>query len=309
MNRYPPADATTEAIGLDLPLASPEQMVPNPISRKTVANFWFGTGRNCHKRRWGSNNLCTTSDDWLPGMFIGDTVHFFDACLGIIPGRSAFVPEGPPIPGSEPWGTTVLALVDGQQRGYKTYVTKGPMPQIAIDVLLVVRIKRKLWVKILKRGTDSKTVDNPGVLMSGAGEHCEPGTGSLKDQAYDAIAQETGLHPDDCVKSSFHIIGQFNSPGRDPRYWKFDAIDEDTGACVQFGYERSSTTTLNLIFIDYGDAEGGPKKTEPTDGIEVAQTFWMGLDDAIALDPNEFFLRENHQYLELVRDYIGSNGL
>jgi len=114
------------------------------------------------------------------------------------------------------------------------------------------------------------------------------------------------------VKSSFHVIGSFNSPGRDPRYWKFEAIDEDFKTEVQFGYRRESSTTVNLVFIDYGDSgdeTAKPKKTEPTDGIEVAQTFWMELDDAIGLDPSEFFLKENHKYLELAREYIQSNSL
>ncbi len=309
MNRFPPSDATTEAPGLELDLVLPEQLVPNPISKKTVENFWFGSGLNTHKRRWGANNLCTTSTDWFPGMFIGDKLRFTDVCEGIIPGRTPFDPDGPIIFGSEPWATTVMALVSDQTKAYKAYLTKGPMCQVAVDVLLVVRINGKLWVKILKRGTDPNTVDNPGVFMSGAGEHCEPGTGNLKAQAYDAIAQETGLHPEDCVKSTFHVLGQFNSPGRDPRYWTFKAWDEDTGSWAQFGYPRSSSTTVNLIFIDYGNSLGEPKKTEPTDGIEVAQTFWMGLDEAIELEPDEFFLRENHQYLVLARDYIELNGL
>jgi hypothetical protein len=253
--------------------------------------------------------LCTTSDDWFPGMFIGDKLHFTDVCEGIIPGRNTFSPDGPIIFSSEPWATTVMGQANGQTIAYKAYLTKGPMPQVAIDVLLVVRIKGKLWVKILKRGTDPKTVDNPGVFMSGAGEHCEPGTGNLKAQAYDAIAQESGLHLEDCVKSTFHVLGRFDAPGRDPRYWKFEAIDEDVKTEVQFGYARASSTTLTLVFIDYGDSGNQPKKTEPTDSIEVAQTFWMELDEAIGLDPSEFFLKENHQYLVLAKNYIQSNGL
>ena len=309
MNRFPPSNATTEAPGFDLLVASHGELLPNLISRKTVENFWFGTGRNTHKRRWGANNLCTTSNDWFPGMFIGDKLHFTDVCEGIIPGRNEFNPDGPIIFGSEPWATTVMALVNGSSKAYKAYLTKGPMCQVAIDVLLVVRIKGKLWVKILKRGTDPNTVDNPKVFMSGAGEHCEPGTGNLKTQAYDAIAQETGLDRDDCVKSSFHVIRSFNYPGRDPRYWKFDAVDEETGAPVKFGYERESSTTLNLIFIDYGESDGEPKKTEPTDGIEVAETFWMGLDEAILMDSSEFFLPENHSYLVCAKQFIESEGL
>jgi len=307
LNRFPPSDGTTRTPGLELRPGTLDELEPDQVTRKTLENFWFGTGSNTHKRRWGANNLATTSNDWCSGMFIGDTVQFLSFREGIIPGRSSYDPNGPIIPGSEPWAVTALVQVHGIP--YKVYLTEGPMCQVAVDVILVVRMKGKLWVKILLRGTDLNTVDNPKVFMSGAGEHCEPGTGNLKTQAYDAIAQETGLHPDDLVQSSFHIIGSFNGAGRDPRYWKFNACDEDTGARVEFGYERDSSTTVNLIFIDYGDSGNQPKKTEPTDGIEVAQTFWMGLDEAILMSPSDFFLEENHLYLMCAKEFIETNGL
>lgn len=307
MNCWAPADASTQAPGLVLDPATPQELEQDRITRKTMEAFWFGLGSNTHKRRWGRNNLSLTSKSWCSGMFIGDTIQFLDFREGIIPSRSHFDANGPIIPGSESWAVTALVQVHG--KAYKVYLTKGPMPQQAIDVILIVRINGKLWVKILKRGTDFDTVDNPELLMSGAGEHCEPGTGNLKAQTFDALFQETGVHKNDLKKSSFYVIGHFNKHGRDPRYWKFSAIDEDTGARVEFGYERESSTTVNLIFIDYGDSGDKPIKTEPTDGVEVAQTYWLELDKAILLDPSEFFLRENHHYLELAREYIHSNGL
>jgi hypothetical protein len=306
VNKFPPSDNTTRAPGLILRQGTPEELAPDQVTRKTLEAFWMGTGRNTHKKRWGRDNLATTSPTWCSGMFIGDQIKFLGCRQGIIPGRSPYDPNSSIIPGSEDWAVTALVQINGM--AYKVYLTEGPMPQVAIDVLLVARFGSELWVKLLRRGSDINTVDNPNVLMSGAGEHCEPGTGTLKDQALDAITQESGLHPSDLKQSSMHVIGSSNASGRDPRYWKFHGFDEDTGEPVEFGYERESSTTIKLVFIDFGEF-GRPTKTAHTDLTEVAYTFWIPLNRAISMDPSDFFLNENHMYLELARDYIHSENL
>ena len=303
-NRYPPSNDTTRS-------PSKYRLTPRMIrrakilSRETVINFWRGLGRNTHKRRWGLENLATTSTQWLSGAYYGDKIEFSAFCEGIIPLRTPFDPNASITTGSENWAVTALANFEGQTESYRVYLTSNPMPQVAVDVVLVVRVNGRLQVKILRRGNNELTVDNPSTFMSGAGEHVETFSGSvgLKEQAFDALQQETGISKEDFDRAEIYVIGKYNSPGRDPRYWTYNAIDEETGEPIEFGYERDSSTTLMLVFID-SDTGNEPTKTEPSDKVEVADSFWMPLDKAIELDALEFFIPENHTYLKCVYDFL-----
>ena len=305
MQKFPPANGSTTSHEFCVPVSVAE-LVPDKISKQTLVNFWRGQGRNTHKQPWAIQNLATIDPTWCENAFIGDTITIIKLYRGIIPMKSEFGDGIPIIPGSETWASSALVLVHGKE--YKVYITSQPMPQVAIDVILIARMNEKLYVKLLKRGSDPNTVDFPSQLMSGAGEHLEPGTANLKAHAERAIAEETGLDPKDFSTSQMFNLGEFKKPARDPRYWTFDGFDEETGEPIKFGMERGSSTTLKLIFMDFPGSRQ-PIEKPHTDQTEVAYTFWEELDLAIKRDSSEFIIMENYAYLEIVRKYIRSNGI
>jgi ADP-ribose pyrophosphatase YjhB (NUDIX family) len=254
----------------------------------------------------GRQNLPTTDPTWCHNVFIGDMIQILDYREGIIGFRTPFDHTAPVIPGSEDWGWTAQVRVHGVI--YKAYLTAEPLPQVALDVLLVIKSNGKLWVKLLRRGSDPNTVDFPNVLMSGAGEHLEPGTSTPKEDIVRAIGEEIGLELSELPKAQIVELGKFSDPDRDPRYTIFKGFDEETGKPVEFGMRRGSTTTLKMIYIEYpDDINTQPEEIPHTDITEIAYSFWMGLDQAIGLSPKDFILEENHSYLQIAKNWIESN--
>jgi ADP-ribose pyrophosphatase YjhB (NUDIX family) len=304
LQKFPPANASTSSPSPEDPDPTPEQLVPDKISRATLESIWFGTGINSGRRRLGRQNLPTTDDTWCTDVFIGDQVQILDAREGILGLKTPWNHTTPVVPGSEHWAWTGLVQVHGKK--YKVYLTSQPMPQRALDVLLVIKVAGKLWIKLLRRGSDPNTVDFPWVLMSGAGEHLEPGTSTPKQDIKRSLSEESGFDPDDYQGVKVIELGTFSNPERDPRYTIFNGLDVETGEPVHFGEVRGSSTTLKLVYVEFGGSTL-PVQIPHTDLTEVAYTFWCELDDAIRMDPKEFILEENHSYLQIVKNYLQNN--
>jgi len=285
-----------------------EQLVPDRITLPTLKSICFGTGYNSARRPWGRDNLPTTSRSWFSNIFIGDNIELIDGCEGIIPFKTPFDPATPApiVPGSEPWAWTMVFRFNGNE--YKSYMTTRPMPQVALDVLLVLKVGGKFWIKLLRRGSNIHTVDFPHVLMSGAGEHLEPGTSSPKEDIQRALAEESGFDPNDYQGVITAELGKFSDPGRDPRYYIQYGFDEETGEPVQFGEVRESSTTLKLVFVKF-NSDKLPVIKPHSDLTEVQYTFWCELDEAIAMDPKDFLLEENHSYMQIAKDWLVANGM
>lgn len=300
---FPPANGTTSAPSPDTPGATPEQLAPDRISRQTLESICFATGFNSDRRRWGRDNLPTTSRSWFTDIFIGDEIRLVDGREGIIPFKNPFDHTIPVIPGSESWAWTVLA--EFNSKNYKCYMTTRPMPQVALDVLLVLKAGGKYWIKLLRRGSNIYSVDSPHVLMSGAGEHLEPGTSTPKQDIERALAEESGFDPNDYHGAITVELGTFSDPERDPRYTINRGYNE-LGNMVQFGEVRGSSTTLKLVYVEFG-GDKLPVIKPHTDLTEVQYTFWCELDEAIAMDPSEFLIAENHSYMQIAKDWLVAN--
>lgn len=300
LQRFPPANGSTTAPSSDMPAATPEQLAPDRVSRATVESICFGTGLNAGRRRWGRDNLPTTSINWFTNIFIGDQLKIVDGREGILPGRVPFDHTTPIIPGSESWALTLQC--EFNSKVYKAYMTTQPMPQVALDVLLVLKVAGKYWIKLLRRGSDPNTVDSPHVLMSGAGEHLEPGTSTPKQDIERALEEESGFDPKDYHGVQIVELATFSDPERDPRYTVLGGFDE-LGNMVRFGEVRGSSTTLKLVFVEFG-GDKLPVIKPHTDLTEVQYTFWCELDEAIAMNPSEFLIEENHSYMQIAKNWL-----
>lgn len=103
--------------------------------------------------------------------------------------------------------------------------------------------------------------------MPGAGEHLEPGEKlKFKSSVIRAFTEEMGINEDILSKCFLISLGNFDSPGRDPRYWLYSKIDID-GVLKTFGAPRYSSTQ-GYMFYYKGVA---PKLQAAHDFIEVTE--------------------------------------
>jgi hypothetical protein len=57
------------------------------------------------------------------------------------------------------------------------------------------------------------------------------------------------------------------------------------------------------------DSDKLPVIKPHSDIAEVQYTFWCELDQAISMNPKEFFLEENHSYMEIAKDWLVANSM
>jgi hypothetical protein len=304
LNRYSPVLGTTTALSPDHSSASQEQLVPDNISNQAMVSVWTADGPNSGRRRFGTDNLPITSA-WFTGVETGSHIEIIDAREGILPNRVPFNHTTPVIPDSETNSWTVLAIFNGKQ--CQGYLTTQPMPQCAIDVCLITIVGGKRYIRLVRRGTNTKTVDMPGVLASGAGEHLEGGTSTPKQDIDRTLAEECGFNREDYGGSTTVYLKSYSDPDRDPRYTFINGVDPVTGTQVQWGERRGSSTDLYLVVVEFGGTTPPPIK-EHSDVTEVQYTFWCELDEAIAKDPSEFFLKENHGYMQDAKNWLDLHG-
>ena len=272
--RFPPTDGTVCPL-LDKPSSKYDKSIDD-ISLEDATAFWSNdTARQVNGMwkggSWGLDNLLPHSI-WCTGAWIGDIVTIDFVKNGII--KFGIGLPGFPLDDDNGNGSSVLPhtmnsawsvniTVDKTEKVYAGYAMNYIMPQYANDLLFIWKnpeTGRRL-VKICKRG-DAPTVDMQNKLMPGAGEHLEPGEKfKFKASLTRAFREELGVADVALAKCFVLDLGKFNDPGRDPRYWTFQA---EHGS---FGMKRYSSTHGFVLYFE-GDA---PLLTTPADDVEVAQ--------------------------------------
>ena len=281
------------------------------IKRETLINFWLNSdlyqvNGNWKGGKWSSDNLPTIDKDWCTDCFIGDFVDVEIIKLGIIPYRNKlskpFDQSDEILSDSEntAWSCNVSLEINGLKRMYSAYVCDEAMGQKAIDVLFVWKnLHGTRYIKILKRGGN---VDMPHTIIPGAGEHREPGKEiSFKKDVLDAISQEIGIDKDTLNNSYLLSLGTFNNDNRDPRYWKFAALQD--GQILDFGIQRKSSTDVHILYF-ISDSDKIPTEINHTDTIEIKSKKWVSFDSPIIQNSELWMIPEHPQYIVLSSELL-----
>lgn len=292
VQKYPPAGGTTVP---DMnKISTPEELVPDNVSREELVNFWNSPeirqpNDNWKGGEWGSNNLITTGD-WVSNAFIGDHVDLTIVADGILPfgGGKTFKPDQI-FSGSESKALSCNVTVNNQPLQYTCYVTGNVMPQVANDVLFIYKNSTgNKFIKLLKRGT-GPNVDMPKKMMPGAGEHLEPGSNvKLKSDVFRAIEEEIGIPPETLQQCYLLDIGLYNTPGRDPRYWSFCTKRSD-GSDINFGIQRGSESHGYVVYFE-SSSDVAPKEINQRDKEEVSQKRWYPLNDVLLIEDDNWMI-------------------
>jgi ADP-ribose pyrophosphatase YjhB (NUDIX family) len=333
-HKFPPMLGTTNCPLLSRP-SDPEETLVDDITREELIAFWsspdiYQTNGSWKGGAWSLNNLPTTDPNWMTGIFIGDIVSITPARDGIVKfnGGNYFHPYTENIPGSEVNAWSCNA--SWNEKTYGVYLTENSMPQSAIDVMVVTRVKaqiaglqiNKRYIKMLRRG-DNAATDMPKSVMIAAGEHLEPGKDEVKARAIVRAVQEeigmTKINLENCFKFE---LGVFNEPGRDPRYWQYSIMRE--GKLKTFGMKRYSKSAGYLLYLEMtinpdiiaefeanlttnSNVEKFIQDQFPNvqheDTVEVGQKWLYDLDRVLSDFPVQEWMLSDHQ--KLVKASIG----
>lgn len=290
-SKYPPAGGTL-APQLDVP--SPKAMLTTPsVTREEVIKFWNSDSTlqddGSHKGgRWGSNNLPTTDSTWLTDLFIGDRLVINQVADGIISSN-----RGKPF--TE--GTTVIDNTAGKAWScnatfngttYGVYLTDNIMPQVAQDVLFVWTNKSgNTFIKLLTRGNDPTSVDMPGRIVPGGGEHKEPGKDiNVKKGVLRTIKEELGIPKTTLTQCYLLPLGKYDEQGRDPRYHTYDG--------GKWGLVRKSETDAHVLYIK-SDTDKEPTEINFVDTTEINKKWWTPLSSVLTDYPVDRWMIADHR--------------
>jgi 8-oxo-dGTP pyrophosphatase MutT (NUDIX family) len=296
VQKFPPAAGTTIP-NMDK-ASTPNELKVDPVSKETLISFWQSPASKqvnglWKGGAWGQNNLVTTDTTWLTGAFIGSVITVQPIANGIIKFNvgKPFAEGSAIIAGSEGKALSCHCELNGQI--YSCYVTDQIMPQYANDVLFIYRSPSGDKIKLLKRGT-GPNVDMPARMMPGAGEHMEPGSDvKMKSSVLRAVNEEIGLPQETLDQCYLLDLGNFNTPGRDPRYWHYAAIQD--GATIEFGMDRGSTSHGFVLYFP-GPSEKEPVEGNPLDSEEVNKKWWHPLDQVLAISDDKWMM-DDHKRL------------
>lgn len=260
--------------------------------------------------KWGTNNFTVSSDDWFPGLYVGDTIQVTFSKVGLISNK--FDSNRHPVPfkesdniidGSEGLAWSCNAMWNDQE--YHFYMTDNVMPQVATDTFFINYVKQqskdKVYTKVLRRGLDPKNVDSPGREMPCLGEHLEPGqSDEARDQVMFTVNEELGIHKKTLSKCYLLELGVYNKPGRDGRYSKY-CIEKD-GKHVEFGIDRDSSSTVRILLIISEILDMDDQDVLPDDTNEINSKRWVDVNKVLT-DYNEdnWMLTE---HLEMLKDAV-----
>jgi len=246
-----------------------EQTIPR-LSRKDFEKWLV-------KSKFAKNNFCTTSTNFLSGLFIGDKLTITECSAGFNNRNGNYIPE------SENEAFTLTIEYNG--KSYKCYSTDKPYAQVAIDIVCCIITKslegkNNIKFIVLKRG-ESDNVDCPHSFMFSAGEHVEPGKKEEKEAWKRAIYEEIGITPEqlkELIENGIDInlrsykfqVGEYFALDRDPRYSTYETIiltENGEQKKVSFGYPRGSFCTSHLLCIFADNISfGNPLDTEEVNG-------------------------------------------
>jgi hypothetical protein len=242
---------------------------------------------------WGTNNFTVTSTNWFPEMYVGDTFSCQVACKGVCKySPKPFDVSQTPIPNSEQ--TAWSCNGTWNDKTYAFYMTGNPMPQRATDKLWMWGCstkQSKLRIKVLRRGS-GPDVDCPNRIAPAAGEHLEPGqSDDSRAQVLFAINQEIGIPQSTLSKCYLLDLGTYATPGRDPRYWTYNAIQD--GQVITFGIPRDSSSVAHILYIETDD-EVEPEETEQEDKTEIKSKWWQSVYGVFDSHPESDWMLEDH---------------
>jgi hypothetical protein len=321
LNKFNPASHTTIAPH-NSDTDDLTRLAPDNWSRGEIEHFWTGEAKyqgwsNLNMKwkggPWGRQNIPTLDPTWCYGVVPGDFIRLYFIKSGIIPYG---IKRGQPynyideiLPGTENEGWSCNVQLSNDEF-YSTTVTNDAMPQEAIDVFVVTENDDgEMFVKTARRGNNLNTVDNPGTEMLTAGEHMDPinsnpqsGVLTVKQNIRIAISEELGADITDIQDSYCVHMGTFETTeqdmsSRDPRYGTY--LYEGR----ELGFRRRSKTNLYLIYMKFsGDRK--PIKQEPTDNVEVTQTYWRTLNECCYIPVDRLFIEEHANYPHMVSDFL-----
>ena len=306
--KYPPAGGTVPP-NLTNITVDEELLKYDTITSEEFIDFWSSDIQTQVNERhkggaWGLDNCLPWNQEeignkkrWLPGKFIGDNINF-----KIIEINDSY------------W----MVKIDEKDIAY---VTDMPMPQIAMDVILLIKLNNDYYVKVLTRGS-AENVDMQGKITIGAGEHVERKNGLITvKSANRALEEELGNIKDykdtlQITKSITKLIGEDNRNFRDPRYSKY-SIKKGT-EIIDFGYDRPSSSKIFVCYLEGNvsniDNQNTTKnileKIKGTNNVEIKGAKIVNLKDILNKYPLEKWGWASHYiFLDYLTKFINSNNV
>jgi hypothetical protein len=295
--KFPPAVGTTQVPNLKVVSNSSDLVSDSHVRKETFEQFvksnqtrqvnglWKGGA-------WGINNFTVTSENWFPGMYVGNKIHVQLMHQGIVKHSQK------PFDGTE----TIISNTENcalscngiwNEKPYAFYMTDNIMPQRATDKLWMWGNKSSLSlrIKVMTRGSGAD-VDCPSRIAPTAGEHLEPGqSDEVRAQVLFAINQEIGI-PESTLSQCYLLsLGTYADSGRDPRYWKYSAIQD--GVIVEFGIARESLSVAHILYIETTD-DVAPEETEQEDKKEIKAKRWENVNSIFQNYPESEWMLEDH---------------
>jgi isopentenyldiphosphate isomerase len=321
-SRYPPALNTTTK-PKDTDIIYQNSHTPDEVTKETFIDFINSTeltqvNGNWKGGSWGADNFTVTSLTWCCGLFINDEFTLSDNIIhGIVKYSNVpIINTDTIIPESEEmaWTSNITVMQKSEtnhlwfpnctRKEYRVYITENPMPQKAIDVYALTEINGILYVMITKRG-NSAYLDMKELYCAGAGEHIEP-TDNKKKYAtkLDAIYQELGVINQDNAEIYMIPGNKYESPGRDPRYDCYSAIQNDK--IITFGIERYSVSKSSICYITCTDKnEFGITPNTHSDKTEITNSKWTQVSDFVQmLDNKQLTLMLGPEHDKMFKDAL-----
>jgi hypothetical protein len=302
IHKFPPALGTTKAPNLK-ESSSADEILADQISKDDFINFWKSKENyQCNGAwkggSWSLANIPTTDPKWATGVFIGDEVNLTVIKYGIPIFNSNNIHENSQ---DNSWYCNVHI----QDKFYPCHVTNNIMPQMAIDVLLIHEFinqdgESKKRIKFLKR-KNTDTIDMPGKIIPGGGEHLEPEEGEhlvpgeniMKTATIlRTMEEEIGVEINDNDIWYNIPIGTFNTPGRDPRYDLFAIPNSSTGEIVKCSMPRDSLAYGRIM---YYKSENRNIDKPPLDTDEIQSSLWIDfIEDITSVFPENMWMLLDH---------------
>lgn len=301
--QFPPSSGTIKP-DFSVDSTSSELEIDDHIDKSTFVNFitsektrqvngkWKGG-------RWGTNNFTVTSETWLPGLFIGDSLEFSIIKEGIIKfTKTPFKAQDEILVLTEDKAISCNATWKGN--AYPVYLTDNIMPQKACDKLFIWCSPNKTMIKIMRRGV-GPNVDSPNRIIPAAGEHLEPGQSlDSRDQVLFAINQEIGIPKETLNKCYLLNLGNYSDDGRDPRYWSYCTMQPISGSCcsskseiIEFSIKRYSSTNAQILLL-VTDDNVEPLETTQEDQEEIKSKWWEDISTVLDNHKEDEWMLEDH---------------
>lgn len=250
--------------------------------------------------RWGSNNFTVTSENWLPGLWIGDTLEITLIKEGIIKYKASFFNiDDEIIKNTEDKAISSNAI--WKNNIYPIYITDDIMPQKACDKLFIWCSPNKTMIKVMRRGF-GPNVDSPNRIIPAAGEHLEPDQ-NLESRSHIlwTINQEIGI-PESTLNECYLLnLGDYSDDGRDPRYWSYSSIQPKSffseRNIVEFGVKRYSTTNAQILLL-LTDDNVEPLEIMHEDHEEIKSKWWEDINTILDnYNENEWMLEDHMKFI------------